>query len=159
MESAYVPPDSFPGADGGNWRTKRQRMRIVGGTLGKRFLLSPNTQSVRPMMEIVRGSIMDMLLSRTAEISDEPNQTVMGAFRFPPGSRWLDLYAGTGAVGIEGVSRGCGGAHFVECDSHVVRRVLKENLNLLDVTKVAQDNGGTPGDVAVHMTTVEAYLQ
>lgn len=38
---------------------------------------------------------------------------------FPPGRRWLDLFAGTGAVGLEALSRGCQEAHFVELDAWV----------------------------------------
>jgi 16S rRNA G966 N2-methylase RsmD len=68
---------------------------VLGGKVRRRKLLSPKDRNVRPMMEVVRGAAFDILQS---------------AGGFPaslrPG-RWLDLYSGTGSVGIEAMSRGC----------------------------------------------------
>lgn len=41
----------------------------------------------------------------------------------PPGTRWLDLFAGTGSVGLEALSRGCAEAHFIELDPWVCKKV------------------------------------
>ena len=147
LDNAYVNPNTLPGAERGKWKTHK-RLRIVSGALGGRRILSPDTPSVRPMMERVRGAAMDMLVARVAK----------SARGFPTGSRWLDLYSGTGAVGVEAVSRGCAGAHFVECDSDVLKRVLNVNLRSLDVHGVASKNGGAAGDVVVHPMTVEVFL-
>ncbi|CAI5490293.1 unnamed protein product, partial [Closterium sp. Naga37s-1] len=59
---------------------------IVSGTNRGRRLLSPADRNVRPMMEMMRAAVFDMLHA----LLDAPH-------RLPPGSRWLDLYSGTGS--------------------------------------------------------------
>jgi 16S rRNA (guanine966-N2)-methyltransferase len=71
-------------------------MRIVGGRFGGRDLVSPNDFRVRPTAEAVRAELLDAL---AAEIG---------------GARVLDLFAGTGALGLEALSRGARSADFVE---------------------------------------------
>lgn len=77
-----------------------RKLRIISGEFGGqklrycvlqtlnlalgRKLLSPRGRFVRPMMERVRSAIFDMLFANSPGVS-----------AFPPGSRWLDLYAGT----------------------------------------------------------------
>ena len=62
--------------------------------------------------------------------------------------RWLDLFAGTGAVGIEAVSRGVASAHFVELDPWIITNCLQRNL---EHTRVGAAS-------TVHNTTVEAFI-
>ncbi|KAF3322921.1 rRNA methyltransferase YlbH [Carex littledalei] len=62
--------------------------------------------------------------------------------------RWLDLYSGTGSVGIEAISRGCSEAHFVEMDSWVISEVLRPNLR----------NTGFLDDSVIHVKRVESFL-
>ena len=45
-----------------------------------------------------------------------------------PGGRWMDLYAGTGAIGLEAISRGADAAHFCELDPWVVSKCLRRNV-------------------------------
>ncbi len=71
-------------------------MRIVGGKFAGRDLLSPADARVRPTAELVRVAIMDML---AAEVKN---------------ARVLDLFAGTGALALEALSRGAHSADFVE---------------------------------------------
>jgi 16S rRNA (guanine966-N2)-methyltransferase len=71
-------------------------MRIVKGKFGGRDLVSPNDARVRPTAEHVRAAMLDAL---------EPDLA---------GARILDLFAGTGALGIEAISRGAARADFVE---------------------------------------------
>lgn len=71
-------------------------MRIVGGKYAGRDLLSPADTRVRPTAELVRAGMLDML---GKEIQD---------------ARVLDLFAGTGALGLEALSRGARSADFVE---------------------------------------------
>ena len=71
-------------------------MRIVGGRLAGRDLASPNDFRVRPTAETVRAELLDALA---------------GEIR---GARVLDLFAGTGALGLEALSRGAQSADFVE---------------------------------------------
>jgi 16S rRNA (guanine966-N2)-methyltransferase len=71
-------------------------MRIVGGKLAGRDLLSPNDFRVRPTAEHVRAALLDLLAPDLA------------------GASMLDLFAGTGAVGLEALSRGAKRCDFVE---------------------------------------------
>lgn len=71
-------------------------MRIVGGKLAGRDLLGPSDFRVRPTAEHVRAALLDLL---AADLPD---------------ARVLDLFAGTGALGLEALSRGAKSADFVE---------------------------------------------
>ncbi|HEY0971053.1 MAG TPA: RsmD family RNA methyltransferase [Gemmatimonadales bacterium] len=71
-------------------------MRIVGGKFAGRDLTSPNDFRVRPTAEHVRAAMMEMLRDDLG------------------GARVLDLFAGTGALGLEAISRGATSADFVE---------------------------------------------
>lgn len=68
---------------------------------------------------------------------------------FPPGRRWLDLFAGTGAVGLEALSRGCADAHFVELDPWVINNCLHKNIDHTRFTDAA----------TVHQQRVESFLE
>lgn len=63
--------------------------------------------------------------------------------------RWLDLYSGTGSVGIEAVSRGCSEVHFVEMDPWVVSDVLRPNLEWTGFLDVS----------VIHTVRVESFLE
>jgi 16S rRNA (guanine966-N2)-methyltransferase len=71
-------------------------VRIVGGKFAGRQLTSPNDFRVRPTAEHVRAALLDRLAPDLA------------------GARVLDLFAGTGALGLEALSRGAKSADFVE---------------------------------------------
>jgi 16S rRNA (guanine966-N2)-methyltransferase len=71
-------------------------MRIVGGKFAGRDLTSPNDFRVRPTAEHVRVALLDLLRADLPE------------------ARVLDLFAGTGALGLEALSRGARSADFVE---------------------------------------------
>ena len=105
------PPD-------GPRRTHRQ-LQIIAGSAQNYKLWSPEDMNTRPMMSAVRAAVFSMLTSMSHESGT-------ASALFPPGARWLDLFAGTGAVGIEALSRGVEEAHFVELDPWVgcgLRRV------------------------------------
>ncbi len=84
-------------------------MRITGGKYCRRTVATPRGDAVRPTQDRVREALFSMLL---AEL---------------PGARFLDLFAGTGAVGIEAVSRGAGDVVWVEGD-RVVHRLTVQNV-------------------------------
>lgn len=72
-------------------------MRVIGGSAKGRPLKAPRGSGTRPTSDLVRGVVFDMLRSMGADLS-----------------RVLDLYAGTGALGIEALSRGADWCDFVE---------------------------------------------
>lgn len=84
-------------------------MRIIAGTHRGRRLSGPAGTALRPTSDKVRGALFSIL---GAQVS---------------GGRFLDLYAGTGAVGIEALSRGAATVTFVESDPKAVQ-LLQKNL-------------------------------
>ena len=89
-------------------------MRVVAGEAGGRPLIAPEGTNTRPTSDRVRESIFNMLFS-------------LGATE---GSHVVDLYAGSGALGIEALSRGAASCTFVEQDRNAVA-VIQENLSVL----------------------------
>lgn len=90
-------------------------MRVTGGDLRGRRLKTPDGPRTRPTSDLVRGAIFSMLDARGVEPE-----------------RVLDLYAGTGAMGIEALSRGAAWCDFVEHDSGAAA-AIRENLSTLDL--------------------------
>jgi 16S rRNA (guanine966-N2)-methyltransferase len=88
-------------------------MRVIAGTLGGRRLKAPAGRATRPTSDRVREALFSML----GEIEE---------------ARVLDLFAGTGALGIEALSRGAASAVFVERDARAAA-VLRENLDALEL--------------------------
>lgn len=86
-------------------------MRVIAGTLGGRRLDAPPGQGTRPTSDRVREALFSIL----SDVS---------------GARVLDVYAGTGALGIEALSRGAERATFVESAPRALA-VLKKNLSSL----------------------------
>ena len=99
-------------------------MRVVGGRLRGRNLASPQSREIRPTADRLRESVFNILIH---------------AYGDPlPGARVLDLFAGTGALGIEAVSRGAAFALFVDNGTEA-RALLRNNVEALGlggVTKV-----------------------
>ncbi len=85
-------------------------MRVIAGEARGRPLKWPKEPRIRPTADLVRGAIFSALESLDVDWS-----------------RTLDLYAGTGALGIEALSRGAEEAHFVEHDPKCCA-IIKENL-------------------------------
>ena len=88
-------------------------MRIIGGNAKRRALKAPSAaQGVRPILARIRKSLFDILRLRL------------------PDCQFLDLYAGSGAVGIEALSRGAAGVTFVDSNPHCLS-VIRQNLSVL----------------------------
>lgn len=98
-------------------------MRIIGGTAKGRKLASFRGRSIRPTTDRVREAIFN-ILSQPEEIEF-------------PFKKALDLFAGTGAMGIEALSRGAKTAVFVDRDPKAVN-IIKENLELCRFTDRAK---------------------
>ena len=86
-------------------------MRVIAGSAKGRKLKSPRGPGTRPILDRVKVALFDILGSLVV------------------GADFLDLFAGTGSVGIEALSRGATRAVFVEATSEAVR-VIKENRAL-----------------------------
>ena len=99
-------------------------MRVVGGRLKGRNLASPSSQEIRPTADRLRESVFNILI----HAYDDPMQD----------ARVLDLFAGTGALGIEAVSRGAAFTLFVDngAEARALLRNNVEALGLGGVTKV-----------------------
>lgn len=118
-------------------RTTHKLLQVLGGKARRMKLLSPKGMDVRPMMEVVKGAAFAIL------------QAAGGCpVSLRPG-RWLDLYSGTGSVGIEAVSRGCSEVHFVEMDPWVISDVLRPNLEWTGFLEVS----------VIHAVRVESFLE
>jgi 16S rRNA (guanine966-N2)-methyltransferase len=87
-------------------------MRIIAGEWRGRQIAAPKGDAVRPTLDRVREAWMSMVHTSLPE------------------ARVLDLFAGSGALGLEALSRGAASVDFVENDPRTFR-VLKENLESL----------------------------
>ncbi|RYX87768.1 MAG: 16S rRNA (guanine(966)-N(2))-methyltransferase RsmD [Bradyrhizobiaceae bacterium] len=108
-------------------------MRVIGGRLRGRNIASPSTQAIRPTQDRLREALFNILM----HAYDNPMLD----------ARVLDLYAGTGALGIEAVSRGAKFTLFVDNGSEA-RALLRDNvesLGLGGVTKVYRRDAADPG--------------
>ena len=91
-------------------------MRIVGGRLRGRALAGPKSQAIRPTADRLRETLFNILVHRYADPMT--------------GARVLDLFAGTGALGLEALSRGAGFALFID-NATEARALLRENVAAL----------------------------
>ena len=91
-------------------------MRIVGGQFRGRTLATPKTLAVRPTADRLREALFNILVH---------------AYGDPvAGARVLDLFAGTGALGLEALSRGAAFALFID-DAAEARALMRENVEAL----------------------------
>ena len=108
-------------------------MRVVGGRLKGRNLASPLSREIRPTADRLRESLFNILI----HAYDDPIAD----------ARVLDLFAGTGALGIEAISRGAKFALFVDngAEARALMRNNVEALGLGGVTKVYRRDAGNLG--------------
>jgi 16S rRNA (guanine966-N2)-methyltransferase len=105
-------------------------VRVIAGTAKGRRLRGPGSDATRPITDRAKESLFSILAPRL------------------PGRRFLDLFAGTGSVGIEALSRGCAHATFVERSARAVADI-RHNLQLT----------GLQADADVVARDVFAYLR
>jgi 16S rRNA (guanine966-N2)-methyltransferase len=114
-------------------------MRVVGGEFRGRRLVGPDGDAVRPTSDRTRESLFSILSNR---IDFE-------------GLRVLDLFAGTGALGIEALSRGASFALFID-NSAQGRALVRTNLEALGLTgrgRLFRRDAAKPGEIG----TMEAF--
>jgi 16S rRNA (guanine966-N2)-methyltransferase len=92
--------------------TETSTVRIIGGVWRGRKLSFPEIEGLRPTPDRVRETLFNWLQ------------------RYLPGARCLDLFSGSGALGIEALSRGAASVTFVDHSAEVVSQ-LRSNINLL----------------------------
>ncbi|HEY8195099.1 MAG TPA: 16S rRNA (guanine(966)-N(2))-methyltransferase RsmD [Hyphomicrobium sp.] len=95
-------------------------MRIVAGRFRGRALAAPGDMRVRPTLDRVRESVFNILLHGIEGFVLD-------------GARVIDLFAGTGALGIEAVSRGASYCLFVE-DAAEARALIRQNVEAFGLT-------------------------
>ncbi len=105
-------------------------MRIIAGSLRSRTLEAPPGLATRPTSDRLRETLFNILAPRIQ------------------GAAFLDLYAGSGAVGIEALSRGAASVDFVE-RSPAALKVLRDNLERLGLT----------AGFRIHAVAVGTYLK
>ena len=109
-------------------------MRIVGGRLKGRSLRGPKSDAIRPTSDRLRETLFNIL----AHAHDDPIA----------GARVIDLFAGTGAFGLEAVSRGAEFCLFVDDDAQA-RALIRENVETLGlggVTRIFRRDARRLGD-------------
>jgi 16S rRNA (guanine(966)-N(2))-methyltransferase RsmD len=110
-------------------------MRIIAGLLRSRSLQAPSGLNTRPTSDRLRETLFNVLAPRIE------------------GARFLDLYAGSGAVGLEALSRGAARVEFVEKASAALR-VLSGNLERLGLAASRETAG-----FHIHAAAVGAFLR
>jgi 16S rRNA (guanine966-N2)-methyltransferase len=122
-------------------------MRIVGGTFRGRALAAPSHEGTRPTSDRVRESVFNILAHGLSGFSLE-------------GAKVLDLFAGTGALGLEALSRGAAFCLFVEEEAEaraVIRRNI-EAMGLTGVTKIFRRDATNLGEAGNRGEATLAFL-
>src|SRR2546423_12252985 len=94
-------------------------MRVVTGEAKGRKLKGPRTIGTRPIIDRVKQALFNIIAARVED------------------ARFLDLFAGTGSVGIEALSRGAASATFIEMN-HKVLALVRENLQITGLADRAE---------------------
>jgi len=121
-------------------------MRIVGGRLRGRVLNAPASRAIRPTSERLRESIFDILAHRYADRLE--------------GARVVDLFAGSGALGFEALSRGASFALFID-DGAEARALLRGNVEafgLGGVTRIRRADAAKLGKAPAGAPFTLAFL-
>ncbi len=106
-------------------------MRVTGGKFGGRELVSPPDRRVRPTSDKVRQAVFNILMHRDFDFGFSLD-----------GAKVADLFAGTGALGIEALSHGAKFCLFVDesAESRALIRANVEALHLTGATKIWRRN-------------------
>jgi len=99
-------------------------MKVISGYLkGRRLFFPAGSKSLRPTKELIREAIFDVLRGWIAD------------------KRVLDLFAGTGALGIEAISHGAREVVFVELEREAIS-IIRKNLETLGITNICSIKKG-----------------
>lgn len=120
-------------------------MRVVGGTLRGRALAAPSSDAVRPTTDRVREALFNVIAHAHPDALE---------------GRVIDLFAGTGALGIEALSRGCPSALFVDSSAEG-RGLLRRNVDALGLggrAKISRRDATALGALGRDEAFVLAFL-
>jgi 16S rRNA (guanine966-N2)-methyltransferase len=118
-------------------------MRVISGIARGRPLRSVESRAVRPTTDMVKGAIFSMLDAEAFKRGLAEPGYAAAADEGESGFPWqavLDLYAGSGALGIECLSRGARHVDFVESDARA-REVIRDNLKRTGLAERGQVHG------------------
>lgn len=104
-------------------------LRIIGGKFKNRLIKTPKGLSTRPTSSILRKAVFDICQNDIE------------------GARFLDLFAGSGAMGIEALSRGAKSATFIDFDKNALL-CIQSNIELLNISKESELKRG---DAILHL--------
>lgn len=122
-------------------------MRIVGGSLRGRSITGPQHEGLRPTADRVRESLFNILAHGVPELTLE-------------GARVIDLFAGTGALGLEAISRGAAFCLFVDSEAEA-RALIRNNIEkfgLTGVTRIFRRDATDLGPVGTMAPFALAFL-
>ena len=97
-----------------------KKCRIIGGALKRRYIMSPDISSTRPTADIVKQSIFNVLIHRFC-VNFEKTFVI-------------DLFAGSGSLGIEAISLGCKNVLFVDSNKQAIA-CIKQNIQSLQIAQ------------------------
>lgn len=122
-------------------------MRIVAGRFRGRAIASPSHEGLRPTSDRVRESVFNILAHGIDGYDLD-------------GARVIDLFAGTGALGLEALSRGAGYCLFVEeaAEARALIRANVEAMGLTGVTKIYRRDATSLGPAQTHQPFGLAFL-
>ena len=114
-------------------------MRVIAGQYRSRKLIAPSGMATRPTSDRLRETLFNVI-----------GETVLDTV-------WLDLFAGSGAIGIEALSRGARMVYFVESSTRAVR-AIRENLKTLSISDgfEVQDREAAQALRALDASAIEA---
>ncbi len=95
-----------------------KKCRIIGGKLKRRYIIAPDTSSTRPTSDIVKQSVFNVLVHRFC-VNFEKTFVI-------------DLFAGSGSLGIEAVSFGCKNVVFIDSNKKAID-CIKQNIQSLQI--------------------------
>lgn len=99
--------------------SNKVNVRIIAGRYGGRIIEGSGTERTHPMSERVRNALFNMLGDKLE------------------GARVLDAFAGSGALGLEALSRGAEAVTFVERD-RIAQKIIEKNIKTLDAGQMAK---------------------
>ena len=131
-------------------------LRVVGGAARGRPLLTPKGEDIRPTMDRVKGVIFSMLEAEAYKRGFEPDEEG----RMAAGLAWprvVDLFAGSGGLGIEALSRGAEHADFVDSSRDSID-AIRSNLAKLDYESQSTVHHAAATKALNRLTAFDAVL-